>query len=111
MSQNYTIGHLPYLVEVDEVERTWTLQRTIRYSLYHLGREADTSTGTGTGSTTSSDIFLDLKNSPIDADYTPQEGKIVLRDGDKVVLPFNVTSVKAVSASGSVAVQIVPNQV
>ena len=111
MSANYSLGHLPYLVEVDEVERTWSLQRTIRYSLFHLGREADTSTGTGTGTATSSDVFIDFTGSSVDADFTPQEGKLVLREGDKVVLPFNIVSLKAVSASGSVAVQVLPNQI
>jgi hypothetical protein len=113
MSQDYTLGQLPYLVEVDETQRTWTLERTIRYRLVHLAHEADGVAGTGTGTGNTSDIILDLSagTGTIDADYTPQEGKIILQSGKDVVLPANVTSLRAVSVSGSVAVQVIPHWV
>ncbi len=91
----------PTVVEVTSTPATTELDPSRPYLLLHLG--VDTS-----GVANTEDVFAAINTTTVTADYSAESNKLICKSGYGTPLPPRTGSVTLATASGTVAVNILP---
>lgn len=92
-----------YLYEIGTAQKEIALDTERLWTIFHTGKDA-------AGAASTVDVFFQCDGNNAVASYASALGKLVIQEGFSFPVPPGVSSIKGLTASGSVALQFIGSE-